>query len=193
LFAPVRTASSPDASAELLRELARGDLQAMRAIYDAHEVAVRAFAQRLVGDSDAAEDLVQEVFVALPDAIRSFRGGSTLRTFLLGITANRAHQHVRSAARRRASLASLAREASLHDEPARPDAYLHRRELAETLTRALDTLPHDQRVAFVLCVVEERSSLEAGEIVGANEGAVRARVMLARNKLRALLEKRGVR
>jgi RNA polymerase sigma-70 factor (ECF subfamily) len=55
------------------------------------------------------------------------------------------------------------------------------------LTDALDRLPLAQRVAFVLCEVEERTSAEAGVIVGAKPGAVRARVFEAKRKLRRYL------
>ena len=62
-----------------------------------------------------------------------------------------------------------------------------RRELAQALMRALDTLPLDQRVAFVLCEVEERSSAEAAAIAGTSDGTLRARLLLARRKLQAQL------
>ena len=47
-----------------------------------------------------------------------------------------------------------------------PDAATNRAHLARTLTRALDLLPLDQRVAIILCEVEGRSSAEAAQIVG---------------------------
>ena len=50
------------------------------------------------------------------------------------------------------------------------------------LTRALDALPVDQRVAFVLCEVEERSSVEVAKMLDENDGTIRARVLLAKKK-----------
>lgn len=182
---------APPSLSPSLQAAMRGDERAIRELYRDHELAVRRFAARLVGDADGAEDLVQEVFVALPEALRRFRGGSSLRTFLLSMTAHRASHYVRAAARRRAAHARL--ETDTQSQPAQPDATLRRKELAAALQRALDDIPLDQRVAFVLCEVEERSSPEAAEIVGADEATVRARVMLAKKKLRELLEKRGAR
>ncbi len=182
---------APPSLSPLLQAAARGDERAIRGLYLEHEVAVRRFAARLVGDADGAEDLVQEVFVALPDALARFRGASSVRTFLLSMTAHRASHYVRAAARRRAAHARLETEAQ--GQPPQPDATLRRKELAAALQRALDDIPLDQRVAFVLCEVEERSSPEAAEIVGESEATVRARVMLAKKKLRELLEKRGAR
>jgi RNA polymerase sigma-70 factor (ECF subfamily) len=114
-----------------LEAVMRGDAGAMRTLYAEHEVSVRSFARRLVGDADGAEDLVQEVFVALPEALRRFRGASSLRTFLLSMTAHRASHHVRSAARRRAAHDRFHREETNH--PPLPDANLRRKELAAAL------------------------------------------------------------
>src|SRR5690606_34402806 len=119
-----------------------------------HHQAVRAFARRLLGDPVTAEDLLHDVFLALPQAIASFRGDATLRTFLLGVTVNHARHHVRAAARRRAA---IGRFAEVDPTPAAtPEHEARRRQLAAALQRALDDLPLDQRVAFVLCEVEER-------------------------------------
>jgi RNA polymerase sigma-70 factor (ECF subfamily) len=180
-----------DARTELCARLERGEPAAICEVYDEHHAAVRAFATRLLGEPASAEDLVHEVFVSLPRVIRSFRGESSLRTFLISVAVNHSRHFVRSATRRRAAMARLA------DEPPRsspnPERDFRRRELADALTRALDTLPLDQRVAFVLCDVEERSSAQAARIVGAPEGTVRTRLFHARKKLRALLEEEGIR
>lgn len=67
------------------------------------------------------------------------------------------------------------------------------RQLADALQRALDALPLDQRVAFVLCEVEERTSVEAAEITGAPEATMRTRLFHAKRKLRELLTAEGIR
>jgi RNA polymerase sigma-70 factor (ECF subfamily) len=166
--------------------IAEGDVEAVAEAYEEHHGAVRAFSRRLVGDEAAAEDLVHEVFFTLPSAIRRFRHDSTLRTFLISIAVNHARHHIRSASRRRAALARF----SEHPPPAHPptpEEDMERKRLAQALSRALDALPLDQRVAFVLCEVEERSSREVSEIVDAPEATVRTRLFNARRKLRELL------
>jgi RNA polymerase sigma-70 factor (ECF subfamily) len=153
---------------------------------------VRAFAQRLVGDNGSAEDLVHEVFVTLPRAARKFRGEASLRTFLISIAVQHARHFVRSATRRRAAMNRFESEPVADDVPD-PEHIARRKELARILARALDALPLEQRVAFVLCEVEERSSREVAEIVGAPEGTVRTRLFHAKKKLRSELEREGVR
>jgi len=159
---------------------------ALAALYEEHHEHVRKFARRLLGDEASAEDLVQETFLALPDALRSYRGESPLRSFVIGIAANHARHHVRSSVRRR----SAHQRSAVVDElspPSTPEDRAERRELAESLTRALDQLPPDQRDAIVLCEVEERSAAEAAKIVGAKEATIRTRVFHAKKKLRAIL------
>ncbi len=188
-FDPTARAGEP-ATADLLERLRQGESRALGEVYDQHHEAVRAFAGRLVGDSAAAEDLVHEVFVTLPRAVRRFQAQSSLRSFLIGIAIQHARHHVRSASRRRAALARLAAEperASISPEATATD-----RRLLEAIVRALDELPIEQRVAFVLCDVEERSSVEAAELVSAPEATLRTRLFHARKKLRAALEREGL-
>ena len=184
-------ASEAGLSDELVLRLRRADPSAVAEVYDAHHAAVRSFAKRLLGDAASAEDLVHEVFVSLPRAARKFRGDSALRTFLISIAVNHARHHVRAAARRRRAMSAYGDTSS--PDSSDPEREARRKELAALLTRALDTLPVDQRVAFVLCEVEERSSREASEIVGAPEATLRTRLFHAKKKLRLALETEGLR
>lgn len=191
LVVPSAPASAPedDTPHALIVRLERGDAEAMTTVYRQHHTAVRAFAQRLVGDFEAAEDLVQDVFVALPGAIGRFRGDCALRTFLVSIAVNHAKNHVRSAARRRAALTRLAREPE--GTSSDPHREMERLELGSRLMLALDALPLEQRVAIVLAEIEERSSTEIATIVGAPEGTVRTRIFHAKRKLREILAAGG--
>jgi len=169
----------------LVGRLREADPRAITEVYEQHHKAVRAFAQRLVGDHEAAEDLVQDVFIALPGAIQRFRGDCALRTYLVLIAVNHAKNHVRAAARRRAALSRLAREPEGTSRD--PEQDLARQQLARRLMAALDELPFEQRVVVVLSEIEERTSAEIGTIVGAPEGTVRTRLFHAKRKLRELM------
>ncbi|HEY5925268.1 MAG TPA: RNA polymerase sigma factor [Kofleriaceae bacterium] len=177
---------------ELVARVRARDVDALASVYDAHHVAVRLLARRLVGDESIAEDLVHDTFVALPGAMRRFRGSSALRTFIMGIAVNRARKYIRAAGRRRAAYERHAAQPPPPDAPA-PDVALARRELAAALHRALDALPHDQRIAFVLCEIDELTSSAAAAIVGCPEETIRTRLYHARRKLRARLEAEDVR
>jgi len=178
-------------TARLVARLQAGETAALGELYDEHAPALSAFSRRLVGDPDQAQDLVHEVFLAVPSAIKRFQGASSLRTFLISIAVNHARHHVRSAARRRAMADRFAREPDVISGTPEQDA--ERERLAAALSLALDTLPIDQRVAFVLCEVEERTSREVASIVGAPEATVRTRLHHAKKKLRDELTRREVR
>ena len=172
---------------DLVRALARGEPSALAAAYDAHESAVRAFARRLVGSAAAAEDLVHDVFVALPAAVKRFEGRSSLRTFILSVAVNHARNARRATARRIGALERMHVEPRSESET--PEDLEERRRLAELLSRLLDELPMDQRVAVVLCMIEERTSVEAAVIAGVPEATIRTRLFHARRKLREMFER----
>lgn len=186
--APPETSTS--AESDVVERLRSGDVEVVGELYDLHHEVVRRFAQRLLGDDAAAEDLVHDVFLSLPQAARGFRGESTLRTFLLGVAIHKARRHLRTASRRRAVVERAEKESqpvAMGQEAGCPERTLERKQLAELLTRALDHLSLDQRVAFVLSEVEGRSSREVAAITAAPEGTVRTRLLHARRKLRAWL------
>jgi RNA polymerase sigma-70 factor (ECF subfamily) len=175
----------------LVTRVVEGESDALAELYDQHAAALLAFARRLLGDHDAAEDLVHEVFMNAPRTLGNFQAQSSLRTFLISVAVNHARHHVRSAARRRAASERMAREpeGSMHT----PEDDARRTRLARALDSALDTLPMEQRVAFVLCEVEERTSREAAQIVGVPEATIRTRLFHGKRKLREELERRGIR
>jgi RNA polymerase sigma-70 factor (ECF subfamily) len=184
---PVPGASQPS----LLERVASAEPAAVGEVYDEHHQAVRAFARRLLGDETAAEDVVHDVFVGLPTAVRGFRGESSLRTFLIAMAANHARHHVRGARRRRAATERLSLEP--HNGVETPESDARRNELARALTKAMDTLRVDHRITFVLCEIEGRSSREVAEILRVPDATVRTRCHHARKKLRAALEREGYR
>jgi len=186
----VMTATGTGATADndLVARLRDGDRGAVEQAYVAHHAAIRGFARRLVGDTTAAEDIVHETFVALPRAIRRFRGDGSLRAFLIGVAANHSRRHIRSAMRRRRATERFAAHEDLRDRTVDATAQLIMRQMADRLWAALDELPIDQRVVFVLCEAEQRTSVEVAGIVGAPEGTVRTRLFHAKRKLREMLE-----
>ena len=171
----------------LMGRLRAGDRAAVAEVYDLHHEVIRSFGYRMMGDAQQAEDLVHEVFVELPNLMRRFRGDAALRTFLLGIAANRSRHVIRKHGRRAKAVDRLARcEAPL--PPRGPEEEVLRRELGEVLRQAITRLPLDQRTAFVLREVEERSAVEVAQILDVPQATVRTRVFHAKRKLRAMLQ-----
>jgi RNA polymerase sigma-70 factor (ECF subfamily) len=176
-----------DDEARLVAALRGGTLDAVAAAYDRWHQRVRVLARRLLGDDASAEDVVQEAFAALPGAMRGFRGEVGLEAFLLAIAVKRARHHQRAAWRRRRAMDGLAGQ---DPDPTRtPEQDAYQRELGQRLTRALDRLPHAQRVAFVLCEIEGMTSIEAARVADAPEPTMRTRLFHARRQLRDLLSR----
>jgi RNA polymerase sigma-70 factor (ECF subfamily) len=169
--------------AAILDGLRRQDLHSLARAFDLWHQRVRVLARRLLSDAATAEDVVQEVFAALPQAARRFRGEADLETFLLAIAVKRARRHQRAAARRQRALARLADQQ--RPGPRDPEQESYRRELGSRLAAALDHLPLPQRIAFVLCEIEELTSAQAAIIAGVPEATVRTRLHHARRRLRA--------
>ena len=168
-----------------LDRLRRGDLDAVAEAYDAQKVALCSFARRLLCDDHAAEDLVQDVFMVLPRVAHKLEPRTSLRSFLLGIAANRARHHLRNLARRRRFTERLRREPAASTET--PERVSERRSLAQRLERALELLSVEHRVTFVLKEIEGCDSREVSEILGIPEATVRTRVFHARKQLRDAL------
>jgi RNA polymerase sigma-70 factor (ECF subfamily) len=188
----VATAAGPDADAApdetaIVEALRHGRLDALARAFDRWHQRVRVLARRLLSDDAAAEDVVQDVFAALPRAARGFRGEAGFETFLLAIAVKRTRHHQRAAARRRRALARLEREEAARPSAGDPERDAYRRELGRRMAAALDRLPHAQRVAFVLCEVEELTSARAAAIADVPEATVRTRLFHARRRLRELL------
>lgn len=186
---PARTREHPD-EALLERAVAR-DPAAVGELYDRYHRSVRLLALRLLGDEMLAEDVVHDVFIALPGALARFEHRAALKTFVLSMTVNLARKKIRSSVRRRAAMQRLASE-PLPDGGGDPERIHRRKRLAEALQRALSALPEPQREVFVLCVVEERDSAEVAEILDVPRGTVRTRLMHAKIKLRAMLDGPGL-
>jgi RNA polymerase sigma-70 factor (ECF subfamily) len=176
---------------EFLERVRRGELDAIAMVYDTHHEALCSFAKRLLGDGQAAEDLVQDVFLVLPSVAHRLDEGASLRSFLLGIAANRARHYRRSWRRRLRFAERLEREPlSPGDDP---EHLAERKALASVLARALDALPFDHRVTFVLREIEGYSAREVALSLRIPETTVRTRVFHARQKLRVLLGAEGKR
>lgn len=185
LVSVARAQRDDDEDDVILAGLRAGQLDALARAFDRWHQRVRVLARRLLSDV-VAEDVVQETFAALPDAVARFRGEVDLESFLLGITVKRARRHYRAAARRGRALERLAKEEKHGPRDPEQDAY--RRELARRMAAALDDLPAAQREAFVLCEIEEMTSAQAAALVDVPEATVRTRLFHARRRLRDLLD-----
>ena len=171
--------------APLVAAARAGDRRSFRELYLRHLDDVYGRMTRLVGPVAERDDLVQQVFIDVYQALARFRGEASFSTFLHRITINVAYEHLRR--RRR----SADRDLPLPDEEldrliatgASPEARAAERERLARVFRLLAALKPKLRVAFVLVAIEGLSLAEAAALVGAERDAVKQRVLHARRAL----------
>lgn len=164
----------------LLREARRGDEAAFLALYQRHRTPAFRFAYRLTGSVAAAEDIVQECFLALLSGAGFDARHGPLRTYLLGIVRHLALKRVRLAEREAGEAGDRAADLD-------PLEDLLAAERAGLVERAVAALPLLQREALILFEYEELSMEEIAGVTGADVGAVKARLFRARESLRRRL------
>jgi len=178
----------------LVQRCAAGDEEASAELVGAHQRMVYQLALHLLGDHNEALDLSQEVFLRVFRTIRSFRGQSTLRTWIYRIVINQASNRQRWwRRRRRAQQVSFEQHVEAHGElPGlrrldSPEVVLGQKELAGRIQTALDHLPFDQRTAIVLREIDGLSYEEIAFSLNVAIGTVKSRLARAREQLRAEL------
>lgn len=163
---------------ELARRIKSGDTDAARQLVDQHYEAVYRLQLRLTNILEDAEDLTQSTFATARQKIGSFRGRSSLRTWLHSIGLN----EYRMWRRKQKLFGPL-----LKDRPMMESGYEVVEE-AEVLKTMLQKIGEKHKEAFLLFEVEQHSMAEVAEILRIPVGTAKSRVANARNALKALLE-----
>lgn len=181
------SAAQPPSDLDLVRACAAGDAAALGELFDRHHVAVYRFLARLLGaGSQDIDELVSETFFHVFRSARTFRGQAAARTWIHAIAANVGRHHVRTETRRRSFLDAL--RGSLPPPSADANQVNERRDLLRRLGQVVASLPHDLRVVYVMCDIEEIPGVEVAEALGVPEGTLWRRLHQARRALRAALE-----
>ena len=164
----------------------QGELGAFEELYRAHSGRLYSVALRMVGNTADAEDLLQEIFLSAHRKLESFRGESSLGTWLYRLAVNLCLDYLRSRTGRASHVTD-----PLDDDPSLPEPAgrgLADRTISRMdLERALTQLPLGCRTAFVLHDVEGLEHKEIGEVMGIAEGTSKSQVHKARLRLRSLL------
>jgi RNA polymerase sigma factor (sigma-70 family) len=170
----------------LIDACAQGDRDALGVLYRRHAASVLHFCARLSSRhlSDL-EDIVQDVFLAAWRGAADFEHHSAVRSWLFGIAA----RLIRGAQRRDARRRDIdATRMNPDDTGPSGEAHIISREAMHRLNAALQTLPMEQREAFVLCDVEGLSGKEAAFALHVPDGTLYRRLFEARRALRTLME-----
>jgi len=191
-MAPVETDDA------VLVQRARGrDEAAIRVIMQSNNRRLYRLARGILRNDSEAEDVVQETYVRAFTHLDSFRGDSSLATWLARIAMNEALGRLR---RQRpgvewTSLAPGVLEAQiiqfpLSSPPEDPEKSMAQREIQHVVEHAIDDLPEAFRIVFITRVIEGMNVEETAEILGLKPETVKTRLHRARAMLRDNVEKK---
>ena len=191
--APESAGSSETNEVALVERARSGDVDAWARLYQDHFDRVFRYIAYLTGDTQVAEDFVQETFARAYVSLPSFEDRAPLTGWLRGIAINIVRRHWRSRSRDDRAMDRL--ELMSRDPPVGADvdpegAHLRQRR-AEVLLAVLESLPAALREAYVLCDLQDLTTQQAAVELGVSPGNVRVRTTRARTQIRSELTRLG--
>lgn len=171
----------------LVGACAQADSAALGALFERHHRRVYSFLCRVsLSRGPDAEDLLQDTFAAAWKSAARYEGNAPALSWLFGIAANVARNHARSKRRGARAMSVLTDIPEQHSD--RADDLVARRQSMRRIEAALAELPHDHRVAFVMCELEGIAGTEVAKTLGVRPGTVWRWLHFARKSLREVLE-----
>jgi RNA polymerase sigma-70 factor, ECF subfamily len=176
--APLRLVGAAE-DAELVARCKAGEPTAQRSLFHRERLRVHGLLFRVVGSNAHLDDLLQDTFLEVFRSLPSFRGESSLRTWIDRCAVRVAYAHF---ARKRRS-PSLQPVADLDAEDPSAGDRASVREAVRRLYAELDQLEPRLRIAFTLFAIEGRSQREVAELTNSTLATVKIRVWRARHTL----------
>ena len=179
---------------ELFEEAKASNRTAFDRLQETLDASVRRFVRRLVGISEAEDDIVQDAFLALYMNLERLESSEHLRPFLFRVVRNRCYDTLRQQGRfqfvplNAASEDSAVDPSFLTDQHKQPDEQLHWRLLYSEVQKAINCLPEIQRQAIILYCEENLTYAQIAEAMGTDIGTVKSRIFYGRKNLRNLLK-----
>jgi RNA polymerase sigma-70 factor (ECF subfamily) len=193
----VRAAHTGDDDARLVAAFLNGDGESFAALVDRHMPMVYKFSYRYVGNADAANDIVQEVFIKVWKNIRKFDQEKSFKTWLLTIAKNTALDAIK---KKKAVLFSKIEEgdadldtflAPYVEGVALPDELFQRKETKDDLARVLQELNPSYRSVLLLRYAEHLKFREIADTLQEPIDTIKSKHRRALIQLRKLLSDKG--
>jgi RNA polymerase sigma-70 factor (ECF subfamily) len=161
-----------------------GDKEALGMLYDRHSRSAYSLAYRMMGEHQAAEDLVQEAFLKVWRAAGSYRAErASVRTWILSVVHNRGIDELRSIASRRRTQDRVEAQ-NPTSQPSEAFAETWRKSQREQVTEALRGLPPEQLKVLELSYFSGYTHTEIAELLNLPLGTVKSRMRLGLKKIR---------
>jgi RNA polymerase sigma-70 factor, ECF subfamily len=180
------------ADEDLISLVVQSDAQAFATLYDRHSRPAYSLAYRMMGEKQAAEDLLQDAFLKLWRAAGSYRAErGSVRTWLLSIVHNRGIDQLRSLASRRRAQEKVEASAP-KSQPSEAFAQSWRNSQREQVREALSTLPEEQLKILELAYFSGYTHVEIAELLDVPLGTVKGRMRLGLKKMRDYFGSQGM-
>lgn len=140
---------------------------------------------RIVGDSDDAKDVLQNVFIKVYRGLESFHGDSSLHTWLFRIARNESLNFLAQAKRKHATRIDQHFIQLEDSSTSLPDV----NKIETLLLEAIDSLPDKQAIVFQMRYFDDKPFAEISKLIGTSEGALKANYHHARQKVEEYLRK----
>jgi RNA polymerase sigma-70 factor, ECF subfamily len=175
------------ADEDLMSVVPDGDARAFAVLYDRHSKVAYSLAYRMMGERQAAEDLVQEAFLKVWRAAGSYRvERASVRTWILSIVRNRGIDELRSTASRRRTRDKVEAQTPT-SQPSEAFGEARRNSQGEQVREALRGLPPEQLKVLELSYFSGYTQMEMAELLDLPLGTVKGRVRLGMKKIREYL------
>jgi RNA polymerase sigma-70 factor (ECF subfamily) len=186
-----------DEDVRLMLRFQAGDPSAFDELVDRNTHKVHALVYRFLGDPDQVEDLTQEVFLRIYRTAQRYQPKAKFSTWLYRIVANLSFNVLRSRKRSHTVPLEVGRQDDnesysweiADDRTEAPQAPMDSEELGQTIARAVEKLPENQKAAIVLNKFEHKSYEEISEVLEISTMAVKSLLSRARSNLRQALRK----
>lgn len=176
----------------------RGDRAAFAELLRRYKTPIYNFVLRQLRQPSLAEDVTQETFLRVVQNAAEFKHESRFSTWIYTISRNLCVDQLRRAAHRKHASVDQAVRSGEDDRPLietladhHPRANVERAsassEVAESIVRAVDALPEDQREVFLLREIAGLSFKDIAEVTGAGENTVKSRMRYALDRLQEAL------
>jgi RNA polymerase sigma-70 factor (ECF subfamily) len=179
MLKPLPRAQADDELA-LARRCAAGDRAAQHAFFVQQRAQVHRTLHRVLGSNRQVEDMIQDTFVAAFRSLGSFRGDSSLNTWVDTIATRVVYREL---SRREPRAVQLHAVADMVAGTPDPERQADAREALRRLYAVLDHVEPKQRIAYTLHVVDGRSIKDVAQLTQATTLAVKNRIWRARQKV----------
>lgn len=181
---PVPSRLGDESDETLAAEIGKGNRDAFQVLMERHVNMHLSFAERMMGNREEAEDIVQDAFTRLWLNAASFDPAkSKFTTWFYRIVMNRCLD-----VKRKKKPVALPEGFDKEDHRATPAEALHQAERQKSVRDALDQIPDRQRAAIALCYFEGLSNKEAAAVLDMNLKALESLLTRGRKNLQGLLE-----